>query len=305
MDRLQSMRVFAKVVEQGSFARAGTAMEMSNAVITRHVADLEQHLGTRLLNRTTRSLSLTETGQGYLERVRQILSDIDDADALASASGCKPGGTLRIYCHLGFGQAQLAPLLPLFAAEFPDIVLDVSLSDKAPDLVEDGYDVGVFIGVQKVDGSMIVRQLASSSVVMCASPAYVARRGAPARPADLTAHDCLNHDLELVRHHWYVICGGNEVKVPIVSKMISNNVDVLHQAGLAGMGIMLRTSYTLQDDLAQGRLVRLLPDFCTGTVSVFLAYPSRKLLSAKVRAFVDFMTARFPHPERDPWLSSV
>ncbi|CAN7507050.1 LysR family transcriptional regulator [Pseudoduganella sp. LjRoot289] len=305
MDRLQSMRVFAKVVEQGSFARAGMAMEMSNAVVTRHVADLEQHLGTRLLNRTTRSLSLTETGQGYLERVRQILSDIDDADALASASACKPSGTLRIYCHLHFGQSQLAPLLPLFAAEFPDIVLDVALSDKAPDLVEDGFDAGVFIGIQKVDASMIVRQLATSSVVLCASPAYVARRGAPARPADLTGHDCLNHDLELVRHHWYVLCGDSETKVPIVSKMISNNVEVLHQAGLAGMGIMLRTSYTLQDDLAQGRLVRLLPDYCTGTVSVFLAYPSRKLLSAKLRAFVDFMTARFPHPERDPWLASV
>lgn len=305
MDRLQSMRVFAKVVEQGSFARAGTAMEMSNAVVTRHVADLEQHLGTRLLNRTTRSLSLTETGQGYLERVRQILSDIDDADALASASACKPSGTLRIYCHLNFGQSQLAPLLPLFAAEFPDIVLDVTLSDKAPDLVEDGFDAGIFIGIQKVDVSMIVRQLASSNVVICASPAYVARRGAPARPADLTAHDCLNHDIEMVRHYWQLHCGGNEVKVPIISKMVSNNVEVLHQACIAGMGIMLRTSYTLQDDLAQGRLVRLLPDYSKGTLSVFLAYPSRKLLSAKVRAFVEFMTARFPHPEQDPWLASV
>jgi DNA-binding transcriptional LysR family regulator len=305
MDRLQSMRVFAKVVEQGSFARAGTMMEMSNAVVTRHVADLEQHLGTRLLNRTTRSLSLTETGQGYLERVRQILSDIDDADALASASACKPSGTLRIYCHLNFGQSQLAPLLPLFAAEFPDIVLDVTLSDKAPDLVEDGFDAGIFIGIQKVDVSMIVRQLANSNVVICASPAYVARRGAPARPADLTAHDCLNHDIEMVRHYWHLHCGDNEVKVPIISKMISNNVEVLHQACIAGMGIMLRTSYTLQDDLAHGRLVRLLPDYSKGTLSVFLAYPSRKLLSAKVRAFVDFMTARFPHPEQDPWLSSV
>lgn len=305
MDRLQSMRVFAKVVEQGSFARAGTMMEMSNAVVTRHVADLEQHLGTRLLNRTTRSLSLTETGQGYLERVRQILSDIDDADALASASGCKPGGTLRIYCHPNFGQSQLAPLLPLFAAEFPDIVLDVTLSDKGADLVEEGFDVGILIGLQKVDASMIARPLATSSVVLCASPAYVARRGAPARPADLTAHDCLNHDFELVRQYWYVRCGNSEVKVPIVSKMISNNGEILRQAAMAGMGIMLRSSYTMQDDLASGRLVRLLPDYCTGTLDVFLAYPSRKLLSAKVRAFVDFMTARFPHPEQDPWLSSL
>ncbi|SFU68684.1 LysR family transcriptional regulator [Pseudoduganella namucuonensis] len=305
MDRLQSMRVFAKVVEQGSFARAGMALEMSNAVVTRHVADLEQHLGTRLLNRTTRKLSLTETGTGYLDRVRQILSDIDDADAAASATACKPSGTLRIYCHPNFGQTQLAPLLPRFAAEFPDVVLDVTLADKTVDLVEEGYDLGFFIGVQKFDGSMIARQLASSSVIVCASPDYVRRRGAPAHPRDLTEHDCLNHAFEQVRHTWNMQCGGKEVRVPIVSRMVSNNVEILRQAAIAGMGVVLRSTYTLQDDIALGRLVRLLPDHCTGKLTVLMVYPSRKLLSAKVRAFVDFMTATYPDPEADPWLSAL
>jgi DNA-binding transcriptional LysR family regulator len=306
MDRLQSMRVFAKVVEQGSFARAGSALEMSNAVVTRHVADLEQHLGTRLLNRTTRKLSLTETGNGYLDRVRQILSDIDEADAAASAASCKASGTLRLYCHPNFGQSQLAKLLPRFAAAHPDVVLDVTLADRTVDLVEDGYDAGIFIGVQKVDGNMIARPLGSSTVILTASPDYVRRRGAPLAPKALSDHDCLNHSFDQMRHHaWRVQCNGKEIRVPIVSKMISNSNEVLRQAALAGMGIMLRTSYTLGDDLSTGKLVQLLPEYCTGRLEVLLVYPSRKLVSAKVRAFVDFMTQVFPDPAADPWLSAL
>src|SRR5246127_5944803 len=128
MDRLQSMRVFSKVVEQGSFARAATLLDLSNAVVTRHVADLEGHLGTRLLNRTTRKLSLTETGMAYLERVRQILQDIDDADAIASSQAKKPSGTLRLYSQLGFGQLELSKLLPLYAQQYPDVMIDATLS---------------------------------------------------------------------------------------------------------------------------------------------------------------------------------
>jgi DNA-binding transcriptional LysR family regulator len=302
MDRLQSMRVFAKVVEQGSFARAGAALDMSNAVVTRHVADLEQHLGTRLLNRTTRKLSLTETGNDYLDRVRQILTDIDEADAAASAAACKASGTLRVYCHPNFGQSQLAEMLPRFAAEHPDVVLDVTLADRTVDLVEDGYDVGIFIGMQKVDGSMIARPLASSRVILTASPDYVRRRGAPRTPRDLSDHDCLNHAFDQMRHAWCIQCNGKQIRVPIVSKMISNSNEVLRQATLAGMGIMLRTSYTLGDDLSTGKLVQLLPDYCTARLEVLLVYPSRKLVSAKVRAFVDFMAQAFPDPAADPWL---
>src|SRR5438128_414609 len=130
MDRLQSMRVFVKVVEHGGFARAGSSLDMSNAVVTRHVADLESHLGTRLLNRTTRSLSLTETGHAYLERVRQILQEIDDAEAIASSLSQKPTGTLRLYAHVGFGQLQMTQLLPVYAQKYPEVVLDVTLTDR-------------------------------------------------------------------------------------------------------------------------------------------------------------------------------
>ncbi|MES3021361.1 MAG: LysR substrate-binding domain-containing protein [Pseudomonadota bacterium] len=305
MDRLQSMRVFAKVVEQGSFAGAANVLDMSNAVVTRNVADLEAHLGTRLLNRTTRKLSLTEMGQQYLERVRQILLDIDDADALVTATSKSPSGTLRIYCHPGFGQSQLAALLPLYAKAVPGVVLDVTLADQTVDLVEEGFDVGIFIGLQKVDASMIERRLAASTVVLCASPDYIARRGAPATPADVSGHDCLNFAFEQLRHHWPVQWENKTVNVPITSRLVSNNGVVLREAVLAGMGIMIRSSFTLEDDLASGRLVQLLKGHHLGILSVMMVYPSRRQMSGKLRSFVDFMSARFPRPESDPWLPPV
>ncbi|EKU82249.1 LysR family transcriptional regulator [Massilia timonae] len=302
MDRLVSMRVFVKVVDHGSFAGAAAALGMSAAVVTRNVADLETHLGTRLLNRTTRRLSLTETGQQYLDRVRQILLDIDDADAAASSSSQQPSGTLRIYCHPAFGKAQLARLLPRFAQATPDVVLDVTLADHDVDLVEQGFDVGIFIGLQKLDASMIVRQLATSNVVLSAAPDYLARRGAPGKPSDIAQHDCLNFAFEQLRHTWPVAWNDEVVHVPITSRMVSNSGDILRQGALAGMGIMLRSSFTLEDDFESGRLVQLLQGHHVGQLSVMMVYPSRRLLSAKVRSFVDFMAAQFPRPDSDPWL---
>ena len=303
MDRLQSMRVFAKVVEQGSFARAATQLDLSNAVVTRHVADLESHLGTRLLNRTTRKLSLTETGMAYLERVRQILQDVDDADAIASSHAKNPSGTLRVYSHLGFGQLQLAKLLPHYAQKFPDVILDITLSDRTVDLVEDGFDIGIFIGIQKFDVSMISRQIGITEVLLCTSPDYLKRHGGPLVPEDVSHHACLNFSFEQLRHRWPIKGpGGSTVHIPVTSKMVSNDGELLRQCAMAGMGIMIRPSFSLRDDLASGRLVRLLPDHHLGQMSVMMVYPSRRLLSATVRSFVDFISAQFPHPERDPWL---
>lgn len=299
------MRVFAKVVEQGSFARAATALDMSNTVVTRNVADLEAHLGTRLLNRTTRKLSLTETGQNYLERVKQILADIDDADAVASSSARKASGTLRIYCQHSFGQSQLAKLLPLYAEAMPDVVLDVTLADHAIDLVEEGFDIGILLGLQKFDATMISRRLAMSKLVLCASPAYIARHGAPATPFEVSEHKCLNFAFEQLRHSWPVSFGDEKGDIPITSRVISNNGTVLRHAALAGMGIMVRSSFTLEDDFTSGRLVQLLKGHHLGLMPVNLIYPSRRLMSYKVRSFVDFMSGQFPHPQSDPWLDNV
>lgn len=306
MDRLQSMRVFAKVVEQGSFARAGQALDISNAVVTRHVADLEEHLGTRLLNRTTRKLSLTETGQAYLERVVQILQEIDDAEAIASSQSKNPSGTLRIYSHVGYGQNQLAQLLPLYARRYPDVILDVTLSDRTVDLVEGRYDIGIFINFQKFDGGMIARQLGLSEVLLCASPDYVREHGAPQSLDEIPRHACLNFSYEQVRNHWPVMNGdGTTTNIPITSKLMSNNGDLLRHCALAGMGIVIRPSFALGDDLAARRLVRLLPGQKLGELTVVMVYPSRRLLSAKVRSFVDFMAQQYPRPESDPWLNAL
>lgn len=305
MDRLQSMRVFAKVVEQGSFARAAQALDISNAVATRLVADLEEHLGTRLLHRTTRKLSLTETGHAYLERVLQILQEVEDAEAIASAHSKKPSGTLRLYAHLGFGQSQLPPLLRAYAERYPDVLLDVTLSDRTVDLVEDRIDVGVFIDLQKFDASMIARQIGMSELVLCASPEYVKRHGMPDELEDISRHACLNFSYEQVRHHWPVKLEDGTVRnIPISGKLVSNNGSLLRECAIAGMGIMIRPTFSLRDDFESGRLVRLLPDHHLGKLSVVMVYPSRRLLSAKVRSFVDFMTQQFPRPESDPWLKS-
>ncbi|MFJ2988783.1 LysR family transcriptional regulator [Collimonas sp. NPDC087041] len=304
MDRLQSMRVFAKVVEQGSFVAAATALDMSNAVVTRLVADLENHLGIRLLHRSTRRMALTEPGQAYLERVRQILDEIDEAEAAASVMSSNPAGTLHIYSQIGFGQTQLARLLPLYSKQYPDVQLDVTLSDRTVDLIEEGFDVGVFSVNQKFDAGMVARQLGIAEVLLCASPAYIAEHGVPKVPEDLAQHSCLNFSLEHLRHHWTFQSAEGTSIVPITSKVMSNNTDLLRHCLLAGMGIAMRSSYTLGDDVVAGRLVRVLPDYQINKVAVSLVYPSRRLLSAKVRSFVDFMMVQFPHPDCDPWLAS-
>ncbi|MCI1004889.1 MULTISPECIES: LysR family transcriptional regulator [unclassified Herbaspirillum] len=303
MDRLQSMRVFAKVVEQGSFVRAAELLDISNAVATRFIADLEAHLGTRLLNRSTRRLSLTEAGQAYLERVRMILSEVDDAEALVSMETKRPAGTLAIYSNAGFGQSQLGEMLAAYSGSYPDVGLDIYLSDRSIDLVEEGIDIGFFSSLQKFDASMIVRQLGVAKVILCASPAYLARAGAPEQPEDLSRHSCLNFSHEYLRHHWHVNTEAGVMDVPIVSKVVSNSGVLLRDLALAGMGIVMRPSYSLGDDLRCGKLVQVLPDFDMGQVVISMVYPSRRLLSAKVRSFADFISARFPHPETDPWLT--
>jgi DNA-binding transcriptional LysR family regulator len=304
MDRLQSMRVFAKVVEQGSFVAAAQVLDMSNAVVTRLVADLENHLGIRLLHRSTRRMALTEPGQAYLERVQQILDEIDEAEAAASVLSTKPAGTLHIYSQIGFGQTQLARLLPLYSRQYPDVRLDVTLSDRTVDLIEEGFDVGIFSVNQKFDAGMVARQLGIAEVLLCASPAYIAEHGVPQTPEELARHSCLNFSMEHLRHHWTFQSEQGASVIPITSKVMSNNTDLLRQCLLAGMGIAMRTSYTLGDDMVAGRVVRVLPDYQINKVAVRLVYPSRRLLSAKVRSFVDFMMAQFPYPDCDPWLAS-
>jgi DNA-binding transcriptional LysR family regulator len=306
MDRLQTIRVFVQVVEQGGFARAGTALDMSNAVVSRHIADLESHLGARLLNRTTRRLSLTETGQAYLEKARQVLQMLDEADAIASADSKLARGTLRVFAPTTFGELQLSRILPDFIRSQPNLKIEVTLSDRSVDIVRTGYDVGIFTDFQKFDASMVVRQLAISEVFVCASPEYVRRHGAPKKPEDLANHACLNYSFEELRHAWFFPWNAKaRHKVPVSGPVMSNNGELLRGFAHAGAGVLLRPTFVLDGDLDSGRLVRLLPDHRLGHLSVVMAYPSRRQVPAKLRSFVDFMVARFPDPQADPWHPAI
>jgi DNA-binding transcriptional LysR family regulator len=301
MDRLQSMRVFLKVVEKGSFARAALALDLSNAAVTRHLAELENHLGARLLNRSTRRLSLTEIGQAYLVRLQRILPEIDEADAIAQSQSKDPSGVLRLYAHQSFAQFQLASLLSDYAARYPDVMLDVTVSDRTVDLVQDGFDVGIMIGIQKIESHMVARQLGRAETYVCASPAYIAKHGQPHTAEELEQHACLNFDNKRLRYAWSVQGPQGEVDVLVNNKIVSNSGDLLSNCAIAGMGLVLRASFALQDALSSGRLVRLMPEHRFNSLTVSLVYPDRRLMPATVRSFVDFIAARYPEPEADPW----
>jgi len=191
MDRLQSMRVFVKVADNGSFARTAAQMDLSAAVVTRHVAELESHLGVRLLNRTTRSLSLTGAGQVYLERCRQIIDEVDEADALISSASRDPKGTLKVVAPVSFGLRNLAPLVKKYQELHPKVVVDLALTDRAVDLVEEGYDCGILLTRMINSESLISRVLAETRVMLCASPAYIAEHGEPVTPQELGEHGVL------------------------------------------------------------------------------------------------------------------
>ncbi len=239
MDHLQSMRVFVRVADLGSFARAASAMDISNAVATRHVADLEGRLGTRLLNRTTRSLSLTESGQVYLERARQILDELEDVEQMVVARNHEPLGSLRIVAPVVFGLHNLAPVLQTYAQRYPKVVLDVTLVD----LVEEGFDVGIVIARQVKSASVVTRRLTTGCMTVCATPDYLAKHGTPTRPEDLLGHPCLSLPAEYWGDERVFTGPDGEVRVRPQNVTIANNTEMLRQFALLGMGVAILQSY--------------------------------------------------------------
>jgi DNA-binding transcriptional LysR family regulator len=295
MNHLQSMRVFVKVADLGSFARTAGAMGISTAVVTRHVADLEERLGTRLLNRTTRSQSLTESGRVYLERVRPILDDLEGVEQMVVARNHEPVGTLRIVAPVVFGLHNFAPVLQSYAQRYPNVVPDVTLVDRHVDLVEEGFDVGVLIARQMRSASIVTRRLTTGHMTVCATPAYLARHGAPSRPEQLQDHPSLSLPSEYGGDErvFTALDGKSEVRVRPVNAIVANNTEMLRQFALLGMGIAILPSYLINGDLESGRLMRLLGDYRLPQVEVTIAYPSRHHLPAKVRTFIDHLVEHF------------
>ncbi len=307
MDSLTGLKVFRAVVESGSFATAARKLDLSRAAATKHVNSLESRLGARLLERTTRSLRLTEAGARYYERCVQILDDIDQAERELTQSAGRPAGTLRISAPQSFATAHLAPFVAEFIGAFQDVKLDISLTDRHVDLIEEGYDVALRIAAELPQSSLIARTLAPCRFVVCGAPSYLAARLAPAAPADLERHQCLIHSASAVATEWVFACAKDERHAARVSGSISaNSGEMLRAAALNGAGLAALPTFLVGEDLAAGRLRTVLDDYLLRPSSIFAVYPSRRYLAPKVRAFVDFLAQKYgPDPYWDQWLKSL
>jgi DNA-binding transcriptional LysR family regulator len=293
MDQLSAMRVYVRVVDELSFTAAARALGLPRSSVSRQIAALEEHLGARLLNRSTRTMALTEVGRGYYERCVRILSDLDEAEAAVTSLQTSPRGTLRVTAPLSFGQLYLGPPIARFLTRFEDVDVEVSLSDRVVDVVEEGFDVAVRIG-RLPDSTLIARKLGSDSAVLCAAPAYLARRGTPRSLVDLRAHDCLRYAFQTMG--WRTADG--EV-IAVKGRMLSNNGELLREAALAGHGVLLSPTFIVGPDLDRGALVRVLPDVAFDEAGIYAVYAHSRHLSAKVRHFVDFLAAEFRRIQ--PW----
>ena len=308
MDRLHSMRVFARVIDEGSFAGAARALDLSPAIVTRLVADLENHLGARLIHRTTRRLVLTETGELYLERVRQILAEIDEADALASASTSEPSGHVRVLCPPTFAVHQLARLLAEFRALHPRITLEITATGVG-ETVDETHDISLLtLRNDPPAGDFVARRLALYEVVVCASPDYVARRGSPVHPRELAEHDALlsprMRDITFYRQVSQAgAVEGETVRLsPRRPGLGSTHSDTLRAAALAGMGVVGLPSFVAAQALQDGSLVRVLPGWYVAAHTLYAAMPTRKYMPARTRALLDFLLRKLGGEAQDPWL---
>jgi DNA-binding transcriptional LysR family regulator len=290
MDILNYMKTFVAVVEAESFTAAGTRLEISKALVSKYIGILEDHLGTRLLNRTTRRLSLTESGLAYYERCVQILADVNEAEQIAAQSAAIPRGTLKVAMPVSFGTVRIAPLLTEYMRRYPEVRLDIALADRRVDLIEDGYDLAIRVGNLPESG-LIARKLASDRIVLCASPAYLQAHGTPHAPEDLKQHSCLNYSLSSSGDEWAFGRGKTRIAVHVDGPIRANNGDMLRLAALDGAGIIWQPNFIVAEDLKAGRLVELMTDRSSAELGIYAIYPSRKHLSAKVRTFVDYLVA--------------
>lgn len=295
MDTLLSIKVFQKVVDTGSFATAAKRMDLSAAMVSKHVMHLESHLATRLLNRTTRKLSLTESGRAYYERCSVALNDLEEAEQAINEASTTPRGTLRVNSLLSFSVRHVAPVISRYTAKYPQVTVDLTLNDRIVDLVEDGYDLAIrgAVSGEIRPSTLIARPIAKVQFVVCAAPSYLTRHGTPRTPPDLSRHNCLVYAYGPNTREWTLGAAGSQIRVPVSGNLIVNNVDALLAASLAGSGVAFLPTDIAGDDLAAGRLVPLLLQIEPADVEIFAVYPSRRHLSAKVRTFVDFLAETF------------
>jgi DNA-binding transcriptional LysR family regulator len=288
MDRLTSLTAFVRVVDAGGFSAAGRKLNMSTTMVSNHVQALEDRLGVRLLNRTTRKVSLTEIGKAYYDRCIQILADIEQADDIAGALQSTPRGTLRIYTNTHLVQF-LSPVVAEFLAGYPDVKVDLVIGERNVDLIDENFDLAVRM-VPSPDSSLIVRSLATWRHVLCCSHGYIEKHGKPELLSDLAERNCIRHVNYPYGDEWrFVDRKGAPATVRVSGNLVSNSGETLRRAALAGVGIWLAAGFIVRDDLESGELVRLLPEYRPVEFSMNAIYPHRHHLSAKVRTFIDLL----------------
>lgn len=295
MDRLSSLRAFQKVIEEGGFAAAARALDLSPAVVTRLVADLEEHLGTRLLHRTTRRVSLTEAGEAYLERIRQVLIDLDEAGELVSSRTRELAGLLRVLAPPVLATHVLAPLVSGFRQTYPKIRLDIEVASHREPPIE-AFDITLLGASTGFDANVIARKVLASEAILLASPDYLRRRGVPQRPEDLARHDCLRLKPSVGRSRvWRLLNaadGDRPTEVEVEPVLWANHTDTLMHAALDGAGITATTLELAAPFLASGQLVRVLSPWITDRLNLYAALPSRKFMPRRTQVFLDYLVAQ-------------
>jgi DNA-binding transcriptional LysR family regulator len=288
MDRLTSLTAFVRVVDSGGFSAAGRRLNMSTTMVSNHVQALEERLGARLLHRTTRKVSLTEVGKAYYDRCIQILADLEQADDIVGALQSAPRGTLRVFTATHI-VPFIAPVVAGFLASYPDVKVDLTMGERAIDLIDEGYDVAIRL-TPPPDSSLIVRSLATWRHVLCCSPGYIDKHGRPQQLSELANHNCVRHALYPYDDEWrFADRKDTPASVRISGNLISNSGDTLRTAALQGVGVCLAPGFLIADDLEAGRLVRLLPEYRPVEFAMNAVYPHRHHLSAKVRTFIDLL----------------
>jgi DNA-binding transcriptional LysR family regulator len=293
MDMLENMRTFVRVVEAGSFTAAARRMDTSTGMVSRAVSQLEGHLETRLLQRTTRHLALTESGRRYFERVRPILGDVDEANAEARNALVRPYGRLRVHAMPGLGQRHVTASVVAYRERYADVGVELTLSQRLPNLVEEGYDVSVLSAASLPDSGYIAQPIGMSYSVLVASPAWLARHGVPRTPADLAKHACVGLDTPAAPAHEWRLQGPDGESVHALGEpaLQLNEPEALAVALRAGSGIGSLAIYSVIDDLRAGTLVRVLPDYRLQALNVYAVYVSRVYVDARIRTFVEHLRA--------------
>lgn len=298
MDHLSAIRTFIEIADQGSLTRAAEVLDLSRAMVSRHLESLEQWLGARLLHRTTRRVSLSDAGQEALPRLRQMLELASDVQAVTGARRTEPAGKLRLTTSLSFALSSLTRAIVEFQARYPRIEVELLTVDRTIDLVDERIDLAIRI-TNRLDEGVVARQIATCHSVLCASPAYLARRGVPQRPEDLAAHACITHAFG-TRAEYRLRKAGRSVSIAVRGALSSNETSVLREAALAGAGIAMLPTYFVGDELARGALVRLLPDHEPEALGIHAVILSRQHQPRPLKLLIDFLAEHFGG-DAAPW----